>query len=277
MSTHADRPRDSDSWRVALSRLQAMPARLRTLIWPPVCAACGQSIKSDAGELCDACACAMAGLVGESFCLGCGEPRPWQLLVDDRCGACRTSKPPFHAFVRVGPYAGPLQSLILQFKRRMTLDRLLGGWMADAVTRRGIATQIDIWTPVPSPLLRRVQRGFQPTRLLASELARRTGRPVASLLAMARHVPRFHHGMSATRRKEAIHGAFRVVSSQRVDGRIVGLVDDVTTTGATLREARRMLIGAGAKGVVAVVLAKTETLEHAEAVRSRGPSIDARV
>lgn len=240
-------------FRTAFTRLQA-------LVWPPVCAACGKPITPETGELCMRCAGALAAQVGESYCLGCGEGRPWELLVDNRCGHCRNEGSKFKAFVRVGPYAGPIRSLVLQFKHRKTLDRLLGGWMADAYARWNIQPAVDIWAGVPSPFLRRMQRGFQPTQLLAREIARRTGRPYKQLLAMARYVAPFHHGMLPTQRRDAIHDAFRAVAPEEIEGRVIGLIDDVSTTGATLDEARRTLRKARAKGVVAVVIAKRESV-----------------
>jgi len=239
----------AQQFRTVITRLQA-------LVWPPVCAACGNSIEPDTGELCAGCAREMAAYVGASYCLGCGEERPLELLIDHRCGHCREQGSKFMAFIRVGPYDGPLRSLILQFKHRKTLDRLLGGWMSDAFGRWDIQPSVDIWTGVPSPFLRRMQRGFQPTQLLAREIARRTSRPFKPVLAMARYVPPFHHGMSPTLRRKAIQGAFRTISPADIDGRVIGLVDDVCTTGATLDEGRRILRKAGAKGVVAVVLAR---------------------
>jgi len=271
MDVRANRPRDSEAWRSALARLRGISSGLRALIWPPVCAACGESIEPAGGDVCDACARALAAMVGESYCLGCGQDRPAELLVDHRCGRCRSDAPAFDAFIRVGPYAGPLRSLILQFKRRMTCDRLLAGWMTAAISRWNIQSVVDIWTPIPSPLVRRLQRGFQPTLLLAREIARRTDRPAESLLAMARHVPRFHYGMSQTQRHSAIAGAFKVASPDCVKGRVIGVVDDVMTTGATLFEARRMLRKAGAKGVVAVVLAKTGVDQRSERSEAASP------
>lgn len=240
------------------AHFRATFARLRSLVWPPVCAACGVPITPDEGEMCSGCAGSLAALVGASYCLGCGADRPWQMLVDNRCGRCREEGSKFKAFIRVGPYAGPLRSLILQFKHRKTLDQLLGGWMADAYMRWDIQPHVDIWSGVPSPIRRRLRRGFQPTQLLAREIARRTHRPNKPLLAMARYVPPFHHGMLPTQRRSAIRGAFRAAAPSEIEGRVVGLIDDVSTTGVTLDEARRTLRKAKARGVVAVVLAKTD-------------------
>lgn len=253
----------------AISKFRTAFSRLQALAWPPVCAACGHAIAPETGELCVACANELAAQVGESYCLGCGEGRPWEMLIDNRCGHCREQGSKFKAFVRVGPYSGPIRSLILQFKHRKTFDRLLGGWMADAYTRWNIQPNVDIWTGVPSPLLRRLQRGFQPTHLLAREIAQRTSRPYRPLLAMARYVPPFHHGMTPTHRRDAIRGAFRAVAPIEIEGRVIGIIDDVTTTGVTLDEARRTLRKAGAKGVVAVVIAKTESTVRSMAHDSR--------
>ena len=61
---------------------------------------------------------------------------------------------------------------------------------------------------------------------------------------------------SAAQRAENVRGAFAVVPGARLKEARLCLVDDVTTSGATLAEVRRVLKHAGAAGVYAAVLAK---------------------
>jgi predicted amidophosphoribosyltransferase len=77
---------------------------------------------------------------------------------------------------------------------------------------------------------------------------------------MTRFVPPLKAGMTAAQRAAAVKGAFRVPRRLDLSGRSVCLVDDVTTTGATLAEAKRALRVAGARRIYAAVLAKTSTL-----------------
>lgn len=140
------------------------------------------------------------------------------------------------------------------------LDRFLGGLLADAVQGRFDPQGIDCLVPIPSHWRRRLRRGYQPTQLLARMIALRCRRRLAPMLRMTRNVRPFHHGMSASERMDAIAGAFRLARGVDVAGMRICLVDDVTTTGATLAEAKRVLRRAGARWVAAAVLAKVSQL-----------------
>jgi orotate phosphoribosyltransferase len=83
------------------------------------------------------------------------------------------------------------------------------------------------------------------------------GGQVEPLLKVTRFVPPLHHSMSPTQRESVVHGAFALAAGSRIAGRTIGIIDDVSTTGATLLEAARVLRRARAKSVVAAVLAKT--------------------
>lgn len=191
----------------------------------------------------------------------CGEDRQEYLLTDGQCTKCRVGGrwEHFDGFVRVGRYEGPLRQLILSFKRRFVLDDLLGRLLAEAIMGRFDPAQVDFWIPVPAHWRRRLTVGFQPTFPLASAAAEKWGGAVKPVLAATRYVVPFHTraGLTAKARADAIRGVFRGVRKYDLAGRTVCIVDDVTTTGATLREARRVLRASGAKRILAAVLAKT--------------------
>lgn len=241
----------------ALSRFGA---RFTDLVLPRLCASCQVALGSDGLELCRECWNELMLAVGGPYCHTCGADRGPHLLIDDQCVDCRLKKPQhlrFHSFARVGKYSGALRSLILRFKRAFVLETLLGRLLADVIQERFDSSEIDVWVPIPSHWWRRLQRGFQPTALLTNQALRRCGKHAEPILTMTRYVPPFHKAMSAQRRAEAIKGAFKLVSGVSVKGRTVCIVDDVTTTGSTLAEARRTLRDAGANRIFAAVLAKT--------------------
>jgi predicted amidophosphoribosyltransferase len=161
-------------------------------------------------------------------------------------------------FARVGRYGGVLKDLVLGFKRHFVLDRLLGQLLSQAIIGRFDPAKVDLWVPVPAHWRRRLSLGFQPTALLTRSAAALLGGQIEPILEARRYVPPFHmqEGMSAADRRAAIRGAFCVASCCRLAGRTVCVVDDVTTTGATLAEARRALQAAGASRIMAAVLAR---------------------
>ena len=97
-------------------------------------------------------------------------------------------------------------------------------------------------------------RGFNPALTVARAVARSAAAPLdATALERVRDTPS-QTGLDAAARRRNVRGALRARRS--VPPR-VWLVDDVITTGATLREAARALRGAGAETVIAVCAART--------------------
>jgi len=112
--------------------------------------------------------------------------------------------------------------------------------------------------PVPLHWTRLFSRRFNQAALLAQALGRVTGKAVA-VDALVRHKKtpsQGHLGVKARARN--VQGAFRVPPRRRpqVRGRRVVLVDDVYTTGATVRAAAKALLRAGAVDVDVVTLAR---------------------
>lgn len=249
--------------------LRQAGGRVLDLIVPRCCAACEQPVGDGGAHLCPACAIELSNLVGRPYCSTCGDDRGPHLLIDGRCTDCRGRRNDraFDRFVRVGPYQGVLRRLILRFKRRFVLDRFLGQLLASALSGRVDPREVDCWVPIPAHWRRRLAVGYQPTALLARAAAGECcGRCVAAV-RMTRYLRPFHQSgpLSVARKRELLRGAFQVVRVSAVAGRTVCLVDDVTTTGATLTEARRVLRGAGAARIYAAVLARAGGTEDMEA------------
>jgi len=110
--------------------------------------------------------------------------------------------------------------------------------------------------PIPSPASRVRARGFAPAAWLARAVARQASVTLlANAIAPTRLTAR-QAGLSRTARRLNVAGAFRATGSLAVYSCVV-LVDDVVTTGATLREAARVLRAAGVPRVVAAAAART--------------------
>jgi ComF family protein len=112
--------------------------------------------------------------------------------------------------------------------------------------------------PVPLHARRLRQRGFNPSTLLARAAAHATGSfvPRLSLLVRQRDTPS-QTRLDRGERRRNVAGAFAARRCEQLQGRQILLVDDIATTGATLREAARELLRAGASGVDAVCAART--------------------
>jgi ComF family protein len=126
-------------------------------------------------------------------------------------------------------------------------DWLVATWRVHALTA-------DLIVPVPLHPRREAQRGYNQAALLARELGRRTGVPVAPAELIRTAWTRPQVGLSRTERRANIAGAFRC-AGKVTDMRII-LVDDVSTTGATLESCASELKAAGAAHVQGLVLAR---------------------
>jgi ComF family protein len=107
---------------------------------------------------------------------------------------------------------------------------------------------------VPLYPLRESQRGYNQAALLARPLAERLDFPYAPGLLARRRQTAPQVGLSRARRRENVRDAFD--ARPGVEGRVVLLVDDVTTTGSTLASAATACLAAGATRVYALTLAR---------------------
>lgn len=108
--------------------------------------------------------------------------------------------------------------------------------------------------PVPTATTRRRQRGFDHAELLARRLSANLHMP--TLFALGRRGQTRQVGAKRSVRTTQLASSFYVRRSNKIKGRNILLVDDVVTTGSTLRAVTKTLRTAGAKGVNALVFAK---------------------
>ena len=123
--------------------------------------------------------------------------------------------------------------------------------MANALGERGGELAAVVPLPLHSSRLR--ERGFNQSTLLARSVAGRLGVPVVDALERVRPT-RTQVGLGRAGRKRNVEDAFAACGAMRA-GLVLGLVDDVATSGATLAAASSALRAAGASRVVAVTFA----------------------
>jgi ComF family protein len=140
--------------------------------------------------------------------------------------------------------------------RHKTADRLALRLFEEAGCRR-VLDDADVLLGVPLHADRLAERGFNQAGLLAKGLARLSGTPVSTALARIRNTPS-QTDLSARQRRRNMADAFAVADPRPILNSVAVLVDDVATTGATLRECARTLLRAGAREVRAITVAQAE-------------------
>jgi ComF family protein len=211
------------------------------------CVLCGgDSAHGPAPGLCRSCWRARRR-PGPPACPTCGLPLP---PVEGQevhpCGECLADPPPYEACSSAFVYRGPVRSLVLLYKdrRRYPLSRLMGRALARHARRTWPHASWDAVVYVPSPWRRRWSRGFESAGLVAREAAAFLGLPCRRWLR-PRKAPVAQKGLTRAQRRQNVRAAF-TVARPNVQGQNLLLVDDVRTTGATLRECARVLSRAGA-------------------------------
>ena len=213
----------------------------------PVCSRCWRAIPSLTPPLCETCGDALA---------------TWRSLdlAYRSCVRCRRRPSPVTRARAAGAYEGVLRQVIhcLKYEGRRTLAGQLSAMMRE----RGndVLAGADLVVPVPLHWRRRHARGFNQ----AEDLARGLGLPVVRALRRVRATsPQF--GLNASRRHRNVRGAFApprrgFLLLRHHDARLrdacVVLVDDVSTTGATLQACAEVLRSGGAREVRALTAAR---------------------
>jgi predicted amidophosphoribosyltransferase len=204
------------------------------------------------------------------------------------CGACLKDQPPFDAAVAPFLYAHPLDLLLtrLKFGHSLAAGRVLSQlWIAalrESLADATIGAMPDVLVPVPLHADRLRERGYNQALELGKSLAREFSIPLAAhLLARTRATPA-QANLDAKTRRSNLRGAFEY-AGMRAEDRArrampqnvsfgsqsdrtlflsagppghVAIVDDVMTTGATLRECARTLKRAGVGRVDVWALAR---------------------
>jgi ComF family protein len=204
--------------------------------------------------LCEACVARFAPVVHR--CQGCGLALP---AATARCGTCLREPPPWQRAVAAVSYGFPWAGLIGRFKFQDDpgLARPLAQLMRANPAVEDALAQATHLLPVPLSAQRLRQRGYNQAQLLAQALAPALTR--SGWLLRTRDTPA-QHGLPRAQRLLAQRGAFALdpLRAPALRGQSVLLLDDVMTTGASLRACAEVLQQAGVAELGVLVLARTE-------------------
>ncbi|MBI5141549.1 MAG: ComF family protein [Nitrospirae bacterium] len=226
------------------------------VLFPDNCPVCGNSSGNyEIYPFCDSCWHEIRPYSGPS-CGVCGLPLPSTHSIT--CGECLKSPPDFARLRSYGLYEGGLKEAIHQLKFRN--GRHLARPLARLLVESGLPENLPeagVVIPVPLHHSRLFEREYNQSALLAREIAELAGMRLElnGLGKSRKTIPQV--GLSRKLRLANLRGAFGITDGHRFDGCHVLLVDDVCTTGATLRECARVLAKAGAENVNAVTLARS--------------------
>ena len=217
--------------RVLANALSILGREAVRIVLPAWCVGCGGELpwRQRVTSCCARCWSALPRIDG-SKCRSCALPLP----DGDTCIHCMRDALPIEWCEAWGHYRGPLERVLhaLKFERHDFYDAPLAALMAVVLRDR----DFDAVVPVPMHPAREQRRGYNQAELLARALARRIGiRCETALLVRRGDDRRPQSTLSRAARAANVRGAF--AATPRAAGRRVLLVDDICTTGETLRAA----------------------------------------
>ena len=244
-----------------LSNLLSLGRRLvhepLELLCPATCAVCRTEIDDSSEVLCRQCWAQLQENLQSRGCPVCGHNVGQYALIEGRCHRCQRRRPVVNQVVRVGDYYDTLRDLILAFKfhRQSRLDKFLGDLLGAAIMGAPEFAEVDILVPIPLHWRRRWSRRYDQAELLARAAAQYLKQQRSIRSGTGSQYPTPQTSLSATKRLINLKGAFAVRPDHHFADKHICLIDDVTTTGTTLRVAAQTLRKAGVRQVSAAVLA----------------------
>ena len=251
--------------------------QLLDVMLPPTCPGC-RAIVGPPGGLCPECWEKVTFIsdpdISGSGCSICGHPFEFSgefsgpSTTDDGpikdmaiCGPCAGETPPFGRARAAFVYDDASRKMVLAFKHADQTE--WAGFFATMLMRAGqeLIDDCDLIIPVPLSRKKLFSRRYNQSAEIARKLSKRSGKPFAyDLLSRipVRGAKKASQGnLNRRARFENVRGVFKVPvkNASQLQGRSVLLVDDVLTTGATVRAASRALIKAGVKNVDVLTLA----------------------
>jgi ComF family protein len=181
----------------------------------------------------------IAALAAQPFCTRCGLTIG-DYAAENPCGRCATRDVGVARMARVGTFSEPLVGLVhrLKFGRSWEVAGVLAPVLLQAISAisERTGTPVDLLAPVPLHWRRRARRGFNQAEELARGISGLSGWKTACLLRRTRNTQEQARLDSPAQRLDNLRGAFAPVLSvaRRAAGKHVWLIDDVSTTGATL-------------------------------------------
>lgn len=222
------------------------------IVFPPVCAHCRRL----GSLLCVECLGALIP-VANPVCHCCGRQinRSNAVPGSALCHECQTEPIPLVQMRAPLQYTEPASTIIHRFKYEgfFALAGPLSNLMADQWPLW--STPPDLVLPIPLHRKRKRHRGYNQSALLAGPLASMRGLEYREdILQRVRHTPP-QVGLGHVERAENVRDAF-ALSEDSIRGRNILLIDDVLTTGATMKSAAAVLLAGGAASVSAYCLAR---------------------
>ena len=240
-----------------MSLLNDILEKFLKLVFPERCISCDKVLGDlNAFGLCDKCESDAVFLDGKNRCRICSRP-----IADGEilCKDCMVAKRPFSYNVSACVYSGSIKEAITDFKFRDHPEkyRSFGEIIISELKTAEFLEKVDVIVPVPLHEKRYFERGYNQSGLIAKYICEKLELPYTEELIKVKDIKPQSSIKVSSERIENVKGAFKVRDKKAFRDKYVLIIDDIFTTGATLGEASRVILSAGAKAVFTATIAVT--------------------
>ena len=152
----------------------------------------------------------------------------------------------------LGAYQDPLKKLILQ----KNYHNHIGSYQLGQIMADRFRLDVDMIIPVPSHWTRTAWRGFNHTEIMAQEIAEVWKIPLKPLLKRCKKT-RMQSTLAVAERSKNIAGSIQIISASDIENKNIVVIDDLMTTGSTIKECLKVLVKCNPKSISILVACRT--------------------
>ncbi len=224
-----------------------------TFLYPAQCRVCEKQLGLESVPyMCETCWHDIP-LIEPPWCEMCGIPN-----TEDVCNECATTPPPYGKLRTIAFYESALQQAVhlFKFEKRTSLAKPLAQLTIEHFPDDCDIAEYDFILPIPIHKKRLRERGFNQATLIANEIAKTTGIQVVTDALVRYRNTSPQSSLDREARQTNIVGAFELQKKEVVRNKRILVLDDVYTTGATVREAVKVLWDADPAEIDVLTLAR---------------------
>jgi ComF family protein len=224
-------------------------------VLPYRCSSCSELTDQQDG-VCASCFQKL-NFIAAPYCELCGIPFEFQTQEKMICGKCIAEPPEYEISRSLFKFDAASKNLIHAFKYNDHTNYAKMFARLFVMRYRVEIEDVDLIVPVPMYRFKRVLRHYNSAQIFALEIAKLLHRPMVPELLIKQKWTRTQTGLSRASRQKNLVGSIRIGDERRALDKVILLVDDVKTTGATSTLCSKVLKNAGAKSVKLATISLT--------------------